>query len=375
MYLNIRYIILLFGTKLIFLSYPLFAQAEIDSTLRYATQQIFENPDSAINISKEVIAGANTSIDDKVRALIIISTAYSSKRDYDKSMEYAKSATAMLPELKDINLRINLLNRLGGLYQELKIYEKAISSLDEALVHIQQLPKGEARSKYLGVNNLLRGFVYRDQMSCEIALNYFEKGIEDYKKFPDTPGGNANISISYYNRGNCLMELGNIEEAEESYIQSIIYAKKGEAISAEAFAQKGLAQVYTLKEKYTDAIGLLESALRKSENVGDKVLNRTIFESLATNYLAVGNLEQYNFYQNQNLDIGDAILKAERSTIDESLKNLQETSQKKNLQLQQKILIFQIASLFIILIISFLLLRRYLSFRKKIKSLNQELNL
>ena len=364
-------------TILSVLLFPLgnWGQSEPDTLLMYATQQIYENPDTAIDIAKKILNEANASADDKVRATLIISTAYSSKREYEKAMESALTAMDLLPQLKNDNLKINLLHRIGGLYQELQIYEKAILYLDKALEAINKLPEAEAKFQSLGVNNLLRGFVYREQMSCEIALNYFEKGIEDYKKFPNTAGGNANISISYYNRGDCLLELGRVDEAEISFRQSIIYAKKADATSASAFAQKGLAQVYTLREQYPEAIALVREALENSEKVGDKVLNRALFEALSTNYLAIGDFENYSLYRNKNITVDQEITQNERKTVDDSIKDLVEVNSKKIKSIHNQITTVQIAFSILILLLVILLIKHVISSEKQLDTLKRGMSL
>lgn len=353
----------------------IWSQSEADSILTVATRQIYENPDNAIEIAKKLTEQSNVSVPIKVRAFLTISTAYSSKRDYEKSMEYALSAMDFLPELKDTNLKISLLNRIGGLYQELQINEKAIVYLDKALESIKELPEGESKSRNLGINNLIRGFVYREQMSCEIALNYFEKGIEDYKKFPNSVGGNANISISYYNRGECLLNLGRINEAENSFLESIEFAKKADATSAIAFAQKGLAKVYTFQKQYTKAIELLSIALQNSEKVGDKVLNRALYNALSINYLATEDLKNYFLYKNMNIAVHKEVTKAERKTVDDSINALMEVNSKKFETIQDRIKIVQIVSSLLIILGLILMIRHIFLSEKILNTLKKRLQI
>lgn len=349
------------------------AQSETDSLLRYATQQIYENPATAIKVAQELLNETDAPADIKVEAILIISTAYSSKREYEKSMQFALSAMDLLPKLKNENLKINLFNRIGGIYQELRISEKAILYLDKALESINKLPEGEEKSRNLGANNLLRGFVYRQQMSCEIALDYFEKGIEEYKKIPNIAGSNANISNSYYNRGNCFIDLGRIKDAERSFLQSIEYAEKVGAITVIAFAQKGLAQVYALQEEHSKAISLLTDALHNSEKVGDKVLNRALYNALATNYLALDDLQNYSRYQNKSILIHEQITKAERKTVDDSIKDLTEANLIKIETVQNRTKTFQITLSTLILLTLIFMIRHLFLSQKRLKSLKNRL--
>ncbi len=352
-----------------------YSQKETDSILSIARQQIYENPDRAIEIAKDELNKSRASADDKVQASLIISTAYSSKREYKKSLDYTLAAMDLLPNLKDGTLKINLLNRIGGQYQELKIYEKAILYLDKARKLIEDLPEGPVKSKNLGINNVIRGFIYREQMSCDIALTYFDKAIEDFKKNPETAGIKANISTSYYNRGNCLINLVRLKDAEASFLQSINYAKKEDAKSLVAFAQKGLAEVYTVQGVNKEAISLLKDALENSEEVGDKVLNRALYNALAINYLAMENLEKYSYYKNKNIEIDKQLTKTERKTIDDSINNLLKTTSEEIKTIQNRTKIIQL-SLIVLVILNFIFIIRFIfKTENNLKSLKEKLTL
>jgi tetratricopeptide (TPR) repeat protein len=212
-------------------------------------------------------------------------------------------------------------------------------------------------------------------MSCEIALNYFEKCIEDYKKFPNSVGGNANISISYYNRGECLLNLGRINEAENSFLESIEFAKKADATSAIAFAQKGLAKVYTFQEQYTKAIELLSIALQNSEKVGDKVLNRALYNALSINYLATEDLKNYFLYKNKNIAVHKEVTKAERKTVDDSINALMEVNSKKFETIQDRIKIVQIVSSLLIISGLILMIRHIFLSEKILNTLKKRLQI
>ncbi|MCZ4320280.1 tetratricopeptide repeat protein [Aequorivita viscosa] len=349
------------------------SQSKIDSILTIATQQIYENPDISIKLGSELLNETDISADEKVRIILIISTAYSSKRDYEKSLENTLKALDLLPKLTDVYLKINLLNRIGGQYQELKIYDKAINYLNQAKQLIEETPENDVTIRGLGYNNLVRGFVYREQMSCDIALNYFDKAIEDYKKILNHPAGKANISTSYYNRGNCLISLGRPNEAESSFKEAVKYAKTIDAKSLVAFAQKGLAEVYTSQGEYKKAIALIIDALQNSEDVGDKVLNRALYNALATNYLAIGNFKDYSFYKSKNLEVHRELTKAERQTVDNSINDLIDTNSEKLKSVKKSTKFLQIGFSSLILLCIIFLIRTVFTSEKELKSLKKRL--
>jgi tetratricopeptide (TPR) repeat protein len=188
--------------------------------------------------------------------------------------------------------------------------------------------KDPAISFTLATNYLVRGLIYKDQLTCDIAIGYFEKGIEEYDKSKSTVK-HANISIAYYNKGNCYVLLKDYSAAKESFTAAIDHANIIKANSLKAFAQKGLAEVYSHEKNYNEAIELLHNALTISKDVGDLVLNRELYISLANNYLAINDLEQYEKYNRLFLQNQSVIKESERRSISDSIDELKaENTQK-----------------------------------------------
>jgi tetratricopeptide (TPR) repeat protein len=82
--------------------------------------------------------------------------------------------------------------------------------------------------------------------------------------------------------------------AIDNFKQSYQYAKKVNASSLEGFALKGLAQVYTLEGKFSEAIPILENALLISSKVNDLILNQELYKGLSENYLALNQWDNFN---------------------------------------------------------------------------------
>lgn len=350
------------------------SQKEVDSILKIAGKQIYENPDAAISLSEEALKSPNITVRNKINTLLTISTAYSSKRDYEKASEYIVQINKLIPKISDDLPKMNILNRIGAHYQELQIYDKALEYLDEALILIEKYPKQDSVQHFLGYNSILRGFIYRKQTNCDIALKYFDDAINAYNKTKaQKPIMNANLSICYYNKGNCLLSLNKIVEAKGSFLKSIEHAQIVEAKSLIAFGKKGLAETETLIGNYKEALSLLTDALAISSNVGDLVLNREIYEGLANNYLFLGDWENYILYQNKYVTIKQENEISERKTINQSLINLTETKAKEIEQLRSYFKPLQIIFIIVIGITLFLLIRFVIIWEKDLKKLENKL--
>lgn len=294
------------------------SEKQVDSLLAASTRIIYDNPNAAIKIGLSAYNDKTTSVRTKIKALRLVSSAHISKRDYQKALEYTILTEELSNQLNDPILNIELLLKIGNLYQQLKIFDKSIKYLDEAEQLCLSYPEEDSVWFFLGNIYLIKGFIYKDNLNCDIALSFFDKGILEYEKTKDS-GRKNNLSIAFYNKGNCYALLSEYENAKASFYKSISYAKRQQANSLISFAQKGLAEVFTLEGKYREAIDLLTIALKQSENVGDIILNLGIYKGLFENYLALNQWDDYQKYYGLYLKTQLEIKKSERNSISDSI--------------------------------------------------------
>lgn len=305
-------------------------EKQIDSLLKANTNTIYDNPNVAIEIGLSVYNKKTTSIKTKIKALRLVSSAYTSKRDYQKALEYTIQTEELSNQLNDPILNIELLIKIGNLYQQLKVFDKSIKYLDKAEQLCLSFPTRDSVGLFLGNAYLIKGFVYKDNLNCDIALSFFDKGIAEYKKL-EKSSPKSNLSIAFYNKGNCYVALSEYENAKISFDKAISYAKSQKANSLISFALKGLAEVYTLEGKYQEAINLLQISLKQSENVGDIILNQGIYKGLFENYLALNQWEEYQKYYALYLKTQSEIKRSERNSISDSIsENLKVNTEKHN---------------------------------------------
>ena len=368
-----KYSLLFFVLGLFLLGQTAYTQKAVDSILEVANKQIYENPDEAITLAKQAYGLSNITIGNKVNALLCISTAYSSKRDYAMASVYVEKIKALLPSVKNVRQQMNILNRVAAHYQELQIYDKAIEYLDKALVLIENHPAQDSLQPLLGYNATMRGFIYREQMNCDIALTYFNNAIEYFKKTPQAHVRNANLSICYYNKGNCFLALDKKIETKASFLSAIEYAKNAEAKSLVAFGQKGLAEASTLEGNYKEAISILVEAANNAESVGDLILNKGLYEGLANNYLALHDWENYSLYHDKFLTLQNATKTSERKSINQSLLSLTQTKVEEITAIGKYYNPIQISLLIAIAILVSILIRLVYVEEKKLKELQNKL--
>jgi tetratricopeptide (TPR) repeat protein len=347
---------------------PLLAQntKKTDSILKAASNEIYINPDNAIKVGSEIVKNNEGKIEYTIKGYKLISDAYSSKRDYKKSLEYLIKASELLDQTNDKLLKINIINKTGIQYHQLKVYDKSMQFLDQAEQLIAEYPIKDSIHVELGKNYMIRGFIYKEKLSCMIAINYINKGIAEFRK-GDKFEVASKISIAIYNKGNCYLLLNNNKLALESFKESVRLAREVNAKSLEAFALKGLAKVYTLEGKNAEAIKALNEALYLASGVNDLILNQEIYKGLAENYLAINNWNQFKINQQKFIEVQKLIKDRERISVSESLEVKEKELSVKRSELSNKFY-YLILVLFIVLVL--IVLFFYVVIKRKRKEID-----
>ncbi len=373
---------LLVGSKKLFiciLIFPIFVVGQtkksLDSIIKEATALMYENPDKAIAVGNQIIkeANENDDVDAKIKAYKLISDAYSSKRDYEKSLEYVNKAIQILDSSNDKLLKIIIYNKVGIQYEQLKIYDKSLQYLDQSEQLIQEYPSKDSIYFYLGVNYVVRGFIYKEKLNCDIAIDFFDKGIASLIKSKSKSPSSA-ISIAKYNKGNCFIKMLDNEKAKENFLDALKFAKEVHAKSLQAFALKGLAEVSAVEGKHAEAIRLLNEAKLLSASVNDLILNQQLYRGLSESYLSLNQWDNYKKFHNLYLSTQKAIKESERKSISESLK---EKKSELNLKFKDSLPTFYFAYLAIFLTI-IMLVFAFLYFiklkKRQISALQDQIN-
>ena len=354
---------------LLIMTLPTCAQNKkrLDSIVKLASNQMYNNPDNVIKSGLIVLKEAGKNNDYKILGYKLISDGYSAKRDYEKSLEYIMKASQLLSFSNDKLLKIITLNKIGIQYHQLKIYDKAIEYLDQSEHIMMEYPIPDSIRTYLGRNYIVRGFIYKEKFNCEIAIDFFDRGIIELQK-TRTKIVNSAISIAKYNKGNCYILMLNNKLAKQNFEEANQYAKDINALSLQAFALKGLAQVYTLEGNYQLAISTLNNAFLLSSSVDDLILNQEIYKGLSENYLALNNWEEFKKYQNKFISTQKLIKDRERKSVSESL-NLKDESLK--LELKNEISKYYYKFIAVAFVIIFLVIAFVLFIKNKVKKIRQ----
>ena len=305
-----------------------FGQIPTDSILKKALIGIYENPDESLKIGNNLLAkekDPNT----KIEIYLLISNAYVAKRNYDESLKNLLKAKELLNESSTIKLKINLLVAIAMQYQQMELFSKSFETLNEVENNLLQTSDDNFKFSNLGRNYAIRGMIYKNQSNPELALEKFFIAEKNFKQAKLSKANLSNLSVVSYNIAYCYIEMNQFQKAKKYFIESATFAKKANAKSLEAFAYKGLAEMFHLNNQHQESLKMLADAEKIAGNNGDLVLNEGIYKGMADNYLALNNLTEYQFYNKKFQDIRFERKQSELKSINSSIDNQTKEMQKK----------------------------------------------
>ncbi|WET51369.1 hypothetical protein PYS58_09540 [Chryseobacterium indologenes] len=343
------------------------------SLLKKAKLEIYDNPDKAIHIGKQLLKKDND-LKTSIEIYMLLSTANVAKRNFEESLKYILKAKELSQKINDTKSQVNVLVTVAIQYQQMELFSKSLETLNEADQYLAKLPD-ETTEKYIETATIyaIKGMIYKSQSNSEIALEKFLISIKNFEKVSVKKTTYSNMSVVYYNIGYCYLNLNLIDKAQQAFLQSIDCAQLNNAKSLEAFALKGMSEVYKQKHKNKTAIHLLIKAENLSKNTGDIILNEGIYNEMANNYLAMEQQYLYQFYNKKYFEMRFKRKQNELSSINRVIDNHNQETFAKSQKLKSQyhymnILSFIIAGIFIPLLIYFIL-----KIRKQNKKFQKEI--
>lgn len=319
-----------FYLMLIFLwSVSFTAQKTNDSLKKRAYSITYEQPDEAISIALKLLKNEKK-VDEVAHLNILISTAYLAKKNNDSSLFYILKASNLINTDASPKTKIKILFAVAIQYQQMELYDKALESLDQAQKMIDRFPGTSQDELYNSAfMNSTRGIIYLNQSNPDLALEKFRLAEQNFSKLPLEKKSAANLSINNYNMGNSFLDLSQVQQALFYFRQSEKYAKIYQENILQSYALKGQGESFFLLHDYEQSLTALYEAEKIAAPIDDLVLKEEIFTFLADNNLAIGNIEEFQFYNNKSLVIQKTLEQDELKSLNRYL-NSQEEEQKKN---------------------------------------------
>lgn len=350
------------------------AQKIPDSVLiKKAKLEIYDNPDNTIKIGEQLLKKSQD-IKTSINLYMLLSTANIAKRNFEESLQYILKAKELSQKTNDPRSQAGVLISVAIQYQQMELFSKCLEALNEAEQYIAKIPEKNPE-KYIetATSYAIRGMVYKSQSNSEIALEKFLISIQNFEKVPVKKTTYSNMSVVYYNIGYCYLNLNEIDKAQESFLQSVSYARKNYAKSLEAFALKGIAEIHKGKHENQAAINLLLNAEELCKNTGDIILNEGLYKELAENYLALGQQDLYQQYNKKYLEMRFQRKQNELKSINQVIDNHNRETALKSEKLKSDDRYIKMGSVFLGGIFIVLLLYYIIKIRKQNKKFHQEI--
>lgn len=346
------------------------------SLLKKAKLEIYDNPEKAIRIGKQLLKKDN-SLKTSIEIYMLLSTANVAKRNFEESLKYILKAKELSQKTNDAKSQVSVLVSVAIQYQQMELFSKSLETLNEADQYLAKIPE-KTPEKYIETATIyaIKGMIYKSQSNPDIALEKFLISIENFEKVPAKKTTYSNMSVVYYNIGYCYLNLNQIDKAQQAFLQSTDCAQRNNAKSLEAFALKGMSEVYKQKHENQTAINLLIKAENLSKNTGDIILNEGIYNEMANNYLAMGQQDLYQLYNKKYFEMKFKRKQNELSSINQVIDNHNKETSVKSQKLKSQyyymnILSFVIASILILILLYFIvrITKQNKNFQKEIQQI------
>lgn len=341
--------------------------------IKKASLEIYDNPDNAIRIGEQLLKKEHN-IQTSIDIYMLLSTANIAKRNFDASLKYILKAKELSQKTNDPKSQANVLTSVAIQYQQMELFSKSLETLNEAELYLAKIPENTPE-KYIETATIfaIRGMIYKSQSNPEIALEKFWISIQNFEKVPVKKTTYSNMSVVYYNIGYCYLSLDLIDKAQQAFLQSVNYAQRNHAKSLEAFALKGISEVYKQKHENQTALDLLLKAEELCKNTGDIILNEGIYKEMSDNYLAMGKQDLYRVYNKKYLEMSFKRKQNELASINRVIDNHNKETAVKSKKLSSSYQYIRIISIVLASILISILLYFIVKIRRQNKTFQKEI--
>lgn len=349
-----------FKLVFIFLIYSVLIGAQNGKdSYAYAESLLYEKPDQTIKISKDLLK-KETAPDQIAHLNLLISNAYTVKRNSDSSLYYILKTKELVNTPIQINTKAKILNYIAIQYQQMELYDKALEALDQSSEFSEKLPKEDYyRNYFSAINNSVRGMIYKSQSNTEMAIAKLKLAEEEFKLVKSNKMTSGNISIVLYNIGYCYLDLNQPEQSKSYFQQSVEYAKDSKQSVLQAFSLKGLADYFANVQNYQESNRLLTEAEQLSKDSKDLTLKSGIYKLMSHNYLELNDWSPFQDFLTKYQEIDRQKSEIEERSLNRFSENQDAEYQEKVKVLKRNDLIFKLFVMGFSVILSGLLFQYY----------------
>lgn len=298
------------------------------------------NYDRAIQVAKQSLSLSDSAdyYDGKVNSLFIIAQSLKSKIDYSGSLNYYLQALDIVEKKNDPENQQWAYFKLGELFQEWNVPEKALDYYDKVLstrsanldkndlrllhnmaeVHLALNQKKESLQKYNIALEIEKSEGNRNDIIStyrKISSIYYQEG--DYLnslqcrfeilKIHQTVNDSASMAVTYNNIGNHYKDLKNLDQSLSYYKAALDINKqlnKNGANDNNIVSNLiNIGVIYQQKGELRDSRKTFNEALRIKEQSGTPVEMAVMHNYLATIEVSTGQLKDAQMHTQKAIDL------------------------------------------------------------------------
>lgn len=276
-------------------------QSELEGTIQKLLQ---ENPKSYAGIDKivrsirrdtvainTVLESLEEPIHPEAMSYLINQkgTVYRYLSEFKRALQLHQSALELAQKINNKEFEVFSLNMIGVVYRRTDAIKTALDynqralevaeSIEEPSVHIK-------RNINVALNSI--GNLYKLLGQYDLAISQFQRALELEGQLENKLG----LAINNQNIGDCLEQKGDLDGALVQYQKSLALNDEINNDYGKVFSKNGIAQIYLKRNKYQEALSLLEQLEEPVANTKDKLIWSVILSNTGWAQMELGNLRK-----------------------------------------------------------------------------------
>lgn len=322
------------GTLFIFLTCFSYGQdnfKQIDELNKELWNVVFNNPDSALVLGKQIVKESQRSGYAKgtADAKAKIGVAYDLKGMQEEALPYFLDAIKIQEKIKDSVGLAFTYNNLGLMYYAQYAYEPARKYIERSL----EIDRALGNKSEMAGSLINLGIIYTYLDSLDKSLSLYEQSLGIYSQLADSAG----IMVVYTNMAKIYFSQKNYKKALEYNLLNEAYLERNPHPERLSAVYNSLANIYL---KLNNAAKSIEYAKRDLEHCQTNNLTyrkQFSYETLSDVYSEMGDYNSANVYLKSYVSLRDSILSEDKNARIAEMQVKYESERKDNEILKVKL--------------------------------------
>ena len=215
-------------------------------------------------------------------------TVYRYLSDFKRALELHESALEIAQNVNNEEFEVLSLNMLGVVYRRKDAIKTAMDYNQQALEVAESIEDPSIHIKRninIALNSI--GNLYKTLGQHDLAITQFERALELETELENKLG----IAINNQNIGDCLEQIGDLDAALLRYQKALALNNEIGNDYGNVFSKNGIAQINLKRNKYEDALKLLEQLKTSVAEIKDKLIWSTILINTGWAKMELGNFK------------------------------------------------------------------------------------